>query len=97
MSLVVIDNATIDSLLRAEELLRYIPCLANPQKAATVRRGCCDDGGSAAVDYGAIKNCLAGLDTVNTRRIKDFLGATQIRFYRPSQRDGKPVTIKHTK
>jgi len=98
MSLTTIDNSAIDSMLGAAELTRYIPCLASPPRSGKAAKGCCGSSStSSGIDYTAIKLCISGLDSVNTQRVKAFFNTKQIRVYRPGTRDGRPVTIKHTK
>ena len=97
MALMTLDNAAIDAMRAAPELLRYLPCLGAPLKASGRARACCDGGGGNGVDYNAIKLCISGLDSANTQRVKDFFNATQIRVYRASTKNGSPITIKHTK
>lgn len=96
--LVVIDNGVIDSLLADPRIASQIPCLANPPAAKRVSScgGC--GGGVQSVDYGAIKTCLALLDSAGLRQVKSFLGAGQVRVYRSTKNSaGKTVTVKHTR
>lgn len=94
-SLVVIDNGTIDQLLRTPNVATQIPCLANPPPAPGFKP-CCG-GYSSQVDYAALKNCLAMLDSASLKIVKQALGASQVRVFRATTHHGKNVTVRHTR
>lgn len=94
-NLVTIDNGVIDQLLRTPAVARAIPCLAKPPPAKGFAP-CCG-GYSGHVDYGAIKQCLALLDSAGLKLVKEALGARQIRIFRSTTHRGRPGTVRHTR
>ena len=93
--LVVVDDSVIQRLLANPQAVAALPFLKDVQQSA--RAAHCSSCDPANVDYAAVKNSLAALDSAGLRALKTILNAERIRFFRPTRHQNRPVVVKHTR
>lgn len=91
---VVIDNSLIGRMLNDPARFGWLTCLQ--LKTVTGAIGCCG-GKRTTIDFTGIKNCLAGLDTMNIERLRGLLGAAKLQISRTTVHRGKPAVVRHVR
>lgn len=82
MSVLIVENAVIESMAYNNGLLAEFPTIKNAM-AQRVQAACGSCGSPASRDYMAVKRAIVGLSPNDKERLKQLLAVSQIRvFYR---------------
>lgn len=77
--LVVIEDATIDQLLRTPELVNVVPCLKNAPTTVKRCSSCPRARAKTVPDYNQIKQCLRGMGGEPRAALKQHFNAIKLR------------------